>query len=47
MRSSLLESVTAIEFHATNAYSGLELIKAKYSIITLSRVENEEVIVRN
>jgi hypothetical protein len=39
MRSSLLESVIITEFQATEAYSNLDLTKAKYSMSTLSVVE--------
>jgi hypothetical protein len=45
MRSSLLESAVVREFQATEAYSSLDLIKAKYSISRLSMVEMENVIV--
>jgi hypothetical protein len=44
--SSLLESLTVTEFQATEAYSSLDLTKAKYSISTLSMVEKENVSVR-
>jgi hypothetical protein len=46
MSSSLLESVIITEFQATEAYSSLDLTKAKYIISRLSMVENENVIVR-
>jgi hypothetical protein len=46
MRSSLLESAIITEFQATEAYSSSELMKAKYSISRLSKVEKENVIVR-
>jgi hypothetical protein len=45
-RSSLLESVIVTEFQATEAYSSLDLTKAKYSISRLSMVEKENVSVR-
>jgi hypothetical protein len=37
MRSSLLESVEIKVFHATEAYSSLDLNKVKYNIKRLSR----------
>jgi hypothetical protein len=40
-RSSLLESVIVTAFQATEAYSSLDLTKAKYSIRRLSMVEKE------
>jgi hypothetical protein len=43
---SLLESVTVTEFQVTEAYSSLDLTKAKYSIRRLSMVENKNVSVR-
>jgi hypothetical protein len=43
MHSSLLESVIVIEFHATEAYSSLDVTKEKYSTSKLSQVENENV----
>jgi hypothetical protein len=46
MRSSILESVIVTEFQATEAYSSLDLTKAKYSISRLSIVEQESVSVR-
>jgi hypothetical protein len=46
MRSSVLESVTVTEFQAKEAYSSLELTKAKYSISRPSVVEKENVSVR-
>jgi hypothetical protein len=46
MRSSLLGSVIVTEFQATEAYSSLDLTKAKYSISRLSMIEKENVIVR-
>jgi hypothetical protein len=45
MRSSLIESVIVTEFQA-EAYSSLDLTKAKHSISTLSVVEKPDVIVR-
>jgi hypothetical protein len=46
MPSSLLESVIVTEFQATDAYSSLDLTKAKYSIGRLSMVEKENVSLR-
>jgi hypothetical protein len=46
MRSSLFESVVVTEFQATEAYSSLDLTKAKYSISRLPMVEKENVILR-
>jgi hypothetical protein len=46
MRSSLLESVTITEFQATEAYSSVDLAKAKYSSSRLSTVEKDNDIVR-
>jgi hypothetical protein len=46
MRSSLLKSVIVKEFQAIEAYSSIDLIKAKYSISRLSKAEKENVIVR-
>jgi hypothetical protein len=45
-RSSLLESVIITGFQATEAYSNLDLTKAKYSFSRLSMVVKENVIVR-
>jgi hypothetical protein len=45
MRSSLLESVIVTKFQATEAYSSMDLTKAKYSISRLSMVEIENVSV--
>jgi hypothetical protein len=42
-RSSLLESVIVTEFQATEAYSSLDLTKAKYSISRLYMVEKKNV----
>jgi hypothetical protein len=39
MRSSLLASVDVIEFHTTEAYSYLDLIKVKYKTYKHSREE--------
>jgi hypothetical protein len=44
--SSLLESVIVTEFQATEAYSSLDLTKAKYRISRLSMVQKENVIVQ-
>jgi hypothetical protein len=41
MRSSLLECVIVTEFQATEAYSSLDLTKAKYSIIDCVRLERK------
>jgi hypothetical protein len=41
-----LKSVIVREFQATEAYSSLDLIKAKYNISRLSEVEKGNVIVR-
>jgi hypothetical protein len=46
MRSSLLESAIVTEFQATEAYSSLDLTKAKYSTSRLSMIEKENVIAR-
>jgi hypothetical protein len=46
MRSSLLESLFATESHVTEEYSTLDLTKAKYSIVILFMVEQENVILR-
>jgi hypothetical protein len=46
MCSSLLESVIIKEFQATEAYSSLDLTKAKYNISRLSMMEKEYVIVQ-
>jgi hypothetical protein len=43
--SSLLESVIVKELQATEAYSSLDLTKAKYSISRLSMVEKENISV--
>jgi hypothetical protein len=45
-RSSLLESVIVTEFQGTEAYSNLDLTKAKYSISRLSMIGKENVSVR-
>jgi hypothetical protein len=45
-RSRLLESVIVIEFQAAEAYSSLDLTKAKYSISRLSMAEKENIIAR-
>jgi hypothetical protein len=45
-RPSLLKSVAVTEFQATEAYSNLDLTKAKNSISRLSKVEKENVSVR-
>jgi hypothetical protein len=39
MHSNLYELVIVIEFYATEAYSSLDLIRAKYGTIMLSMVE--------
>jgi hypothetical protein len=44
--SSLLESVIVTEPQATEAYSNLDLTKAKHSISRLYMIENENVRVR-
>jgi hypothetical protein len=41
MRSSLLESVNVAEFQATEAYSNLDLTKAKHSNSRLSMGEKD------
>jgi hypothetical protein len=46
MRSSLLESVIVIEFHATETYQSLDQTKEKYNISKLCVVEKENIIVR-
>jgi hypothetical protein len=43
MLSNLLESVIVRESQATEAYSSLDLTKAKYSISKLSMVEKENI----
>jgi hypothetical protein len=45
MRSSLSESVTITEFQATEAYTSLNLTKAKYHISRLAMVENKMKII--
>jgi hypothetical protein len=40
MLSSLLESVIVTKFQATEAYSSLDLTKAKYGISRLSKAEH-------
>jgi hypothetical protein len=45
-RSSLLESVIVTDFQATEAYSSLDMTKAKYSISRLSMAEKENVSVQ-
>jgi hypothetical protein len=45
MSSSLLESVPVTELQATEAYSSLDVTKAKYSISRLCTVEKENVSV--
>jgi hypothetical protein len=46
MRSSLLASVEVSVFHATEAYSSLELSNIKYNTKRLSKDEKEDVIAR-
>jgi hypothetical protein len=46
MGSNLFESVIVSEFQAREAYSSIDVTKAKYSISRLSKVEKENVIVR-
>jgi hypothetical protein len=46
MRSSSSESVIVTERQATEAYSSLDLTKAKYSVSRLLKVEKENVIVQ-
>jgi hypothetical protein len=41
-----LESKIVTEFQATEAHSSLDLVKAKYSISRLSKVEKQNGIVR-
>jgi len=41
MRTDLLASVTAMEFHATEAYCNLYLTNVQYSIRRLFREENK------
>jgi hypothetical protein len=41
MRSSLLESVLVTELQTPEAYSNLDLTKAKYNVNILSKVEND------
>jgi hypothetical protein len=45
-RSSCFQSVIVTDLQATEAFSGLDLTKAKHSISRLSVVEKENVIVR-
>jgi hypothetical protein len=46
MRSSLLASIKVKVFHATEAYSSLDLSKVKHNIRRLSVDEEEKVIAR-
>jgi hypothetical protein len=46
MGSNLFESVIVTEFQVTEAYSSLDVTKAKYSISRLSKMEKENVILR-
>jgi hypothetical protein len=46
MLSSLLDSVIVTEFQATEAYSSLDLTKAKYSISRLFMVEKQNASIR-
>jgi hypothetical protein len=46
MRSSLLKSVIITKLQATEAYPSLDLTKVKYSISSLSVVENKNIIIR-
>jgi hypothetical protein len=46
MPSSLLQPVIVLEFQTTDAYSSLDLTKAKHSISRLSMVAKENVNVR-
>jgi hypothetical protein len=46
MCSSLLESVIVTEFQAVEAYSSVDLTKAKYIISRLPVMEKEDVIIQ-
>jgi hypothetical protein len=43
MRSILLASVAVMDFHATEAYSNVDLTNVQYSIKRLCREEKEKV----